>query len=217
MPLIVFEGTDASGKKTQAELLVSTLNTKGQKVVLIDFPSYETPFGKLISKYLKGEFGQRENLPRKFVCLLYALDRYSRKGEIELLLKKGAIVILDRYTYANMAYQTVGLRPAERKKMLDWIEAVENGLPLANAVVFLDVPPGLSDRLLSARKSKIKGVTRDIHEKDRAFAKKVYSNYVRLAKEKKWVVVKCVKNGVLRDKRDIAGEVYRSLRQRKVL
>ena len=214
MALIVLEGIDASGKKTQAQLLVERLKGSGRKAVLIDFPSYEAnPFGKLIARYLKGEFGPRERVPKKFVCLLYALDRYSRKKEIEGFLRKGFVVVLDRYTQANLAYQTADLKGRERRKFIAWIEELEKGLPKADAVVFLDVPPLESQKLLGKRKSKIEGVKKDIHEKDRAFARRVYANYGLLAREKKWVVVKCMQKGVLKPKEEIAALVFKALRK----
>src|SRR3989338_7279784 len=110
MALIVLEGINASGKKTQAELLVKNLKRMGKKAGLIDFPSYETPVGKLIASYLKGHFGARSNVPQQFASLLYALDRYSRKPEIEGFLRNGYTVVLDRYTQANLAFQTAGDR-----------------------------------------------------------------------------------------------------------
>lgn len=217
MPLIVFEGADASGKKTQAELLTAKLEKEGRKAVLLAFPSYDKPFGKMVASYLKGEFGPRENLSKKFVSLLYALDRYSRKEEIEGYLKKGFVVVLDRYTQANLAYQTAELHGKEREEMLEWIETVENELPKASAVVFLDVPPEQTAGMIENRENKIKGVRKDIHEKDAQYAKKVYENYLRLAEGEKWVKIACLTDGRIKAKEEIAEEVYAALRERKVL
>lgn len=217
LALIVLEGIDASGKKTQAQLLVQRLKKSGKKAVLIGFPSYDRPFGKMIARYLKGELGPRERVPRKFVCILYALDRYSRKKEIQGYLSEGFVVVLDRYTQANLAYQTAGLNASERKKLIAWIEWLEGSLPKADAVVFLDVPPLESQRLLGKRKNKIRGVRRDIHEKDRAFTRRVYENYKLLAREKKWVVVNCMRKGALKLKEEIAEGVFGALRERKAL
>lgn len=215
--LIVFEGIDASGKKTQAELLVKNLKRMGKKAVLMDFPSYSTPVGKLIISYLKGEFGERGKVSKHFASMLYALDRYSRKGEIDGHLRKGEIVVLDRYTQANLAYQTAGLSAVRRKKMLEWIESMEKELPKADAVVFLDVPPSQSGRLLEKRKSKIRGVRKDIHEKDAFYAKAVYDNYLRLARERKWIVVKCLAGLKLKGQGEIAMSVFSKLRERKII
>ena len=217
MALIVLEGINASGKKTQAELLVHNLKRMGRKAVLIDFPSYETPVGKLIASYLKGQFGARIKIQPEFASLLYALGSYSRKAEIEGFLRNGYAVVLDRYTQANLAFQTAGLSAQRRKNMLAWIEKVEEGLPKADVVVFLDVPPSQSASLLEKRKSKIRGVRKDIHEKDAYYAKAVYDNYLRLAKEKRWLVVKCMEKGKLKGKEEISMLVFSKLRERKII
>ncbi len=183
----------------------------------MDFPSYETPIGKVIELYLKGKFGERGKVSKQFASLLYALDRYSRKSEIEGYLRRGFTVVLDRYTQANLAYQTAGLSAQRRRNMLGWIEKVEEGLPKANAVVFLDVPPAQSGKLIEKRKNKIRGVKKDIHEKDAFYAKAVYDNYLRLAKEKRWFVVKCVEKGKLKGKEEVSMLVFSKLRERKII
>ncbi|MFH1056318.1 MAG: dTMP kinase [Candidatus Micrarchaeota archaeon] len=217
MVLVVLEGIDASGKKTQTELLARRLRKTGKKVAFLHFPSYGTPSGKLVEAYLKGEFGPREKVPRKFAAMLYALDRFAQKKKLEGLLKKGFVVILDRYTQSNLAYASADLTGKERKELISWIEKLEKSLPKADAVVFLDVPPQQSEKLFGKRKAKIKGVRRDIHERDFSYAKRVYANYLSLAREKKWIVVKCVGRGRLKAKEAIAGEVYEALRRRKAL
>lgn len=41
--LLVIEGTEGSGKETQADLLVKRLNEMGEKAVKMRFPMYDTP------------------------------------------------------------------------------------------------------------------------------------------------------------------------------
>ena len=40
--LIVFEGTDCSGKSTQIDLFIDKLKNEGKSVVVLDFPNYST-------------------------------------------------------------------------------------------------------------------------------------------------------------------------------
>ena len=49
--LIVFEGTDCSGKSTQINLLIKKLEAEGLKLVILDFPNYSTPTGKIVRRY----------------------------------------------------------------------------------------------------------------------------------------------------------------------
>ena len=48
--LIVIEGTNSSGKQTQANLLVKRLNQNGIKCSKKGFPDYESPTGKIIKE-----------------------------------------------------------------------------------------------------------------------------------------------------------------------
>ena len=53
--IIVIEGADQAGKKTQSQLLAAKLNSKKLKTKLFSFPDYTTSIGKEISRYLEGE------------------------------------------------------------------------------------------------------------------------------------------------------------------
>ena len=55
--LILIEGTDCSGKETQANKLLEYLNNEGIETVKIGFPDYESPTGKIIGgPYLGKEY-----------------------------------------------------------------------------------------------------------------------------------------------------------------
>ena len=46
--IIVIEGTDCSGKETQASLLVQRLRRSGRKIERFSFPAYDTPTGRIV-------------------------------------------------------------------------------------------------------------------------------------------------------------------------
>ncbi len=46
----------------------------------ISFPRYESSFGKLVARYLNGEFGSLETVDPHFSALLYAGDRLEAKA-----------------------------------------------------------------------------------------------------------------------------------------
>ena len=207
--LIVIEGVDASGKHTQAKILAQRLKKAGKGVELVVFPSYNTPFGKLVKKYLHGAFGDKDALPPEIPAMLYAADRLQHKEKLERWLKQGKWVVADRYVYSN-AYQAAKINGGkERVRFLEWLEKLEEGMPQADAVVFLDLPPELSVKLMRKR-----GRKQDIHEKDKAYLKRVHTLYVKEAKRRNWITVDCSNMGGIRGKTEIANELYEKIRRR---
>lgn len=75
---IVFEGQDCSGKTTQTKLLGDHLEKKGEKVLSTAFPRRDTPVGRLINSYLKGN----ESLSPKVIHLLFCANRWEVHKEI---------------------------------------------------------------------------------------------------------------------------------------
>ena len=76
--LIVIEGTDSSGKQTQAENLYKRLKSEGKKVMKVSFPNYESPSSAPIKMYLSGEFGRKPGDVNPYASsTMYAVDRYA--------------------------------------------------------------------------------------------------------------------------------------------
>ena len=60
--VIAVDGTDASGKKTQSDILAMTLKEKfGLSVTEVSFPDYDDKSSTLVKMYLGGEFGTNAN------------------------------------------------------------------------------------------------------------------------------------------------------------
>ena len=96
--LIVIEGTDASGKQTQSELLYEYLKSGNTKVMKLIFPDYESRSSELVKMYLEGCFGKdADSVPPKIASVFYAADRYASyktKWE-EFSRDENAVIILD--------------------------------------------------------------------------------------------------------------------------
>jgi len=195
--MIVFEGLDSSGKKTQTLLLEKKLKEKGHKVKMIDFPQYDSPFGGIVGRYLRGEFGSLGELPPEVSALLYTLDRYQFKNAMESHLKEGGVWIVNRYIQSNLAFQSTFMDSEEEKeKFVDWVKTVESRLPQADVVVFLDMPVEAVESLMESREKREYrgGMEKDIHEQDSDYQEKVRGSYLKVARqEKNWVVVECAK------------------------
>ncbi|MFH1258061.1 MAG: deoxynucleoside kinase [Candidatus Micrarchaeota archaeon] len=205
--IIVLEGTDAVGKRTQAGLLAESLRRKGRKVKIINFPTYESTFGRLIKEYLHGNMGFA--LPLEMVATLYALDRYQYKDSLFSALKSGEILVMNRYVQSNL-YQAAKIPGRkERDKFIEWMHGMESRLPAADVVVFLNLPISISEKLLLRRGDRI-----DVNEKDRDYQERVRKIYLSQAKKHHWMVVECAKGGRIRNKDEIASEILQKIQSR---
>ena len=76
--LIVFEGTDGSGKATQARMMAEHLKREGIKFSEIDFPRYGNPFAEPARLYLQGVLGDKPGDVSAYAAsVLYAVDRFA--------------------------------------------------------------------------------------------------------------------------------------------
>ncbi|MBU0980700.1 MAG: dTMP kinase [Nanoarchaeota archaeon] len=210
--LIVIDGADGSGKKTQAELLKTRLEKEGKDVAFFDFPVYGSFYGKLVGKYLRGEFGSLDEISPHLVSLLYALDRLAERDNMLKALEKGKTVLCNRYVQSNMAYQSAKLPASGQDDFIRWIEEMEYGqnrLPKPDLVIFLDVPPGIGQKLVDKKGHRdYVGNKRDLHEQDASFLERVHSLYMKLAKKNGWAIISCVKDGEIMPREEIHERVF---------
>jgi len=214
--IIVLEGLDSSGKATQAKLLEEKLEKNKIKTKTYSFPRYNEFFGKLIAKYLKGELGKKEVLSEEFVSLLYSLDRYEIKKEIEEKLSQEFTLIMDRYYTSNFAFQTAKFESKEkRKEFIEWLKKIESKMPAPDLVFFLDIPVKFSQKLMDSRKQKdYMKEKKDIHEKDLDYQKKVREMFLWLCeKEENWVKISCVSNEKLKSKEEISEMLWQAIQK----
>ncbi len=215
---IVLEGIDSVGKKTQAQLLETYLkDSKGIKIKLLHFPQYETAFGALVGKYLRGEYGKLDEIPPEIPCLLYALDRYQFKDQLINDLRDGIYYISDRYTQSNFGFQGAKLQDQARRDLILWLEQLESRLPQPDLVLYLHIPVEISQKLMASRKDKdyLHGAAQDIHEGDLDFQNQVVETYLQVAKDRNnWVLIDCVKDNELRSIEDIQTEIQNVVAER---
>lgn len=191
--LIVLEGLDSSGKKTQTKLLKKRLKEKELDVETVSFPVYETKIGKIVASYLRGELFKKKIIPEA-AAMLFALNRYEFKDEVSKKLEKGKIILSDRYTPSTMAFHGAMIGEKDRVDFMNWVESIESRLPQPDLVLFLDMPVEAAQSLMKKRKPKkyLKGKKKDIYEKEISFQKKVREIYLQLASEReKWIIIVC--------------------------
>jgi dTMP kinase len=216
--LLALEGIDGSGKGTQAARLAERARAEGRSVAEFSFPTYDgNPFAEAVAGYLNGEFGSADEVHPELAALLYAADRYHARPQLAAALETHELVICDRYVASNAAHQGAKLQGDERRRLLDWLEAVEYGefaLPRPDLVILLDTPVAVA-RELVARKGA-RGYTTleaDIHEADAAHTAATREVYLELAERGNWrVVLTATDDGELRDVDEIAEEIWESVR-----
>ncbi len=174
--IIVIEGGDQAGKKTQTTMLRNALKKRKIKTKTFSFPDYNTPIGKEISKYLEGK---RKFTPQVIHCLL-AANRWEKLNEILRAQSKNSVLIMNRYYQSNLVY---GLANGMKQK---WLENLDAGLPRADLVILLDVTQTES---FSRKKTN-----RDKFEKNEEFLRKISKIYRTIAKKKHWKIIDASKS-----------------------
>ena len=201
MRLIVIEGVDGAGKSTQIKLIKNFFSKKGHNCEYLHFPRTESPFfGELIARFLRGEFGSLNDVDPYLVAMLYAGDRKDASDTISSWLNEGKVVLLDRYTYSNIAYQCAKLTEIKAQdELMKWIFSLEFdhfAIPQPDLNIFLDVPfsftaQKLSDTRTGNDRTYLNG-NRDIHEESLVFQKNVRDIYLRVAQtDKRLAVINC--------------------------
>jgi len=211
---IAIEGVDSSGKKTQAQRLARRLKEEGANVKYVEFPSYEdTELGKLVSRFLRGEFGDRSDVPVEVMSMFYAMDRYQFKQEYQEFLENGGTIVANRYSQSNLAFQTAELEGEAFDEMVSWLKNLESRLPQPDRVFVLDVDPVKAQSLMAEKdlREYLKGEEKDINEEKLGFQEKVAENYLRLAKRYGWTVIDCIEDGDLRSIEEINDELCREI------
>lgn len=217
--LITIEAGDGSGKATQTKALYDRLLAEGCQVLKVEYPDYQSESSALVRMYLGGEFGQQaENVSAYGASAFFAVDRYA-----SYLLKwrqayeSGWIILADRYTTSNMVHQAVKLKDsAEREEFLTWLWDFEFGrlqLPVPDRVIYLDMPPEISDRLINSRAAKDSSRKKDIHEKDTSYLHHCHRAYNEVAEKYGWVKISCAQQGNLRTVQDIHEDVYQAVKE----
>ena len=209
--LIVFEGTDGSGKATQTAMLCQRLEQEGIPYRKLTFPRYGKPSAAMVEEYLQGNLGKKPSDVNAYAAsMFYAMDRYaSYKQDWGEFYDGGGLIVADRYTTSNAVHQASKLPADERKQYLDWLFDLEYrllGLPAPDLVFYLDMPTEVTEKLMR-RREEAKGTNADIHEQDSAYLKECRANAGAIAGDCGWRVVNCAEAGEPRTVEDIHGEV----------
>ncbi len=179
--IVCFDGIDGSGKCTQSGLLQQRLAGEGIAARVHSYPDYSSLYGSILGSFLAGKV----QLSVDELFLLYLADMVRDRSTVEKELSEGMVVIMDRYYFATIAYQTAGGFAYEKAKAIE--ERI--GLPIPEITFYLDVDSETS----VSRKTKEKMGIVDRFEADARFLERVRVVYDRLFSEGyrsgKWVKI----------------------------
>jgi dTMP kinase len=160
---IAFEGGEGAGKTTQARLLSIWLRDQGFDVVMTREPG-STKMGMRLRALLLDK--QSSGLSSRAETLLYAADRAQHVAEvIQPALRRGAIVVTDRYVDSSLAYQGAGreLKVSEIAEVNQW---ATGGL-VPDLTIILDVPADVGLTRFASPADRIESEPREFHERVR--------------------------------------------------
>lgn len=213
---IVIEGLDGSGKATQTEILKNTLEAEGKTVKKLTFPDYDNESSALVKMYLGGEFGDNPDDVNAYAAsAFYTVDRIASylkfwKKDYE----NGACILADRYSTSNIIYQMSKLPESEWDSFIEFQEDFEYNkinVPKPDLIIYLDVEPDVSQKLMSKRYSGDES-KKDLHEKNVNFLLECRNSALYAADKLGWVKISCTRNGEMRSIEDIAEDIIKVIR-----
>lgn len=168
---------------------------------MLDYPRYGENSCYFVESYLNGKYGK--NISAKLASMFYALDRFDDSYNFSQRSEEYDFIISNRYVSANMIHQTGKIvEPTERVKFLDWLYELEYeicGIPKPDKVLFLDVPPDISQKLIEKKEQReyiTDGGNKDIHEADENHLRDAYSAAQEVLHHyPDWIRVECCENG----------------------
>ena len=213
--IIVIEGLDGSGKATQTALLAQKLSDRGIKVRRLEYPDYDSPSSSLVKMYLGGEFGSKpEDVNAYAASAFYAVDRAAGfLGDWKTDYQSGMLFLCDRYCTSNIIYQMAKVSDAERDAFIEWqadFEYDKLGLPRPDAVIYLDVSPDVSQKLMEKRYGGDQS-KKDLHESNLSFLLSCRKSALYAAEKCGWKIIDCCENGDIKPIDKISEEIEKAV------
>lgn len=160
--LVVLEGTEGSGKTTQLRLLSERLAAAGIPVVALREPG-GTPLGDSIRSILLDPLS--EISPAAESLLFMASRAELVRREIQPALKRGDVVLMDRFFLSTYAYQIVGRQLSEADVRAANCIATEGLVPDLTIVLDLPFGDGMSRVAQRATHDRIESSGDDFHRR----------------------------------------------------
>lgn len=175
---ITFEGTEGSGKSTQAVLLVERLRDWGHTVRFFREPG-GTPIGEEIRHTLKHSHANEAMTSEAELLLMNASRAQLVHEVIRPALARNEIIVCDRFYDSTTAYQGYGrgLDLDIVRRIIDFVV----GETRPDLTLLLLVPPEVSAERLRSRQATLPFVRDRMEEADRDFFDRVAKGYEAIA------------------------------------
>ena len=175
---ITIEGCEGCGKTTQSELLKKYLESKGLTVVLT-----REPGGSIVAEQVRNILlNPNFNVAPYCELMLYEASRAQHLEDIiKPNLKKGHIVICDRFTDSTLAYQ--GYAMGIDKEVIKKLNNIATSGLKPDLTVYLDINPNKGiKKAKSVNKGKLTGGDR-IERESLKFHNNVRKGFLELVKK----------------------------------
>ena len=191
------------------------LADKGYKVRKLEFPDYANPSSSLVKMYLGGDFGSNPNDVNAYAASsFYAVDRVASFLQFwKTDYEEGTVILSDRYATSNIIYQMSKVEDSQRDEFIEWqndFEYNKLGIPKPDAVIYLDIEPEVSQKLMEKRyggdMSKM-----DLHERNVKFLLDCRKSALYAAEKCNWKVINCCENGEIKSIENIAEEIKEAI------
>jgi dTMP kinase len=171
---IVFEGGDACGKSTQAQLLAARLDA------LLTHQPGGTDVGRAIRSIVLDP--SNTELDARAEALLMAADKAQHVAQIVKPALAERDVVCDRYVASSIVYQGFG-RGVDLDELRSLLDFATQGL-VPDLTLLLEAPVEVVERRLEADRDRFEAESRDFHER-------VRDGYRRLADDDPdhWVTI----------------------------
>lgn len=176
--IVVIDGMDGTGKKTQSDLLLKKIKTEfpGVKAELVSFPNYNNRSSYFVKRFLKEGYCKDAN--PYLLDSFFAIDRaITFEQELRKKYEGGYFLILDRYTLSNAIYRMDKFDDKDQSEYLSNLSYMEHdilNLPKPDINIILHSLPEVNMQLIDNR-CKIDHIEKDINE-NKEVQTKVFNN-----------------------------------------
>ncbi|MGI6553944.1 MAG: dTMP kinase [Bacillota bacterium] len=169
--LITLEGPEGAGKTTQSDALLQWLVKAGYDLVVTREPG-GTDLGRRIRHML---LDAGSDITDKAEILLYAADRAQHVEKVIIpALRRGRIVLCDRYIDSTTAYQ--GYARGLGTEFVEQVNRIATGGLVPDLTLIYDIPP---DKGMARKKSSLDR----LEQEDLEFHRLVREGYLMIARK----------------------------------